>query len=186
MKVIKLKYAVLAAGSLLVLGTLPFVSRAAPTHSLKTSRMLQVKDAAKAGASGDALSQWQYPQGSGYGAQLAVLNTPDFPYGCLQGTTQDPIEKVYAFYREKATSGLEKEHGFNWQDDTEITLLVNQPMIGGNARGGERFTALATARHLSDSALIIVHQPTQTVIVKLSRDAQNRTVTDISVIIDKR
>jgi hypothetical protein len=186
MKLIKVKYAVLAAGLLLALGTLPFVSRATPMHSSKSSRILQVTGTAKAVASSEPLSYWQYPQGVGYGAQLSVATAPDFPDGCLQGTTDDPIEKVYAFYRDKATAGAAKGHGFNWQNNSEMTLLVNQPMSGGNARGGMGITGFGAVRHLSDCALIIVHQPTQTVIVKITRDAQNRSATDVSVILDKR
>ena len=186
MKIIKLKYAVLAASSLLVLGTIPFVSRAAPTRSSKASQLLQVNDTAKAGAPGNALSHWQYPQGSGYGAQLAVVTTPNFPYECLQGTTHDPIEKAYAFYRQKATNGLGVEHGFNWDTNAETTLLVNQPMIGGNPGGGIGFTGLGEMHHNPDHALMIVHQPTQTVVVKLSRDAQNQSWTDIAIVLDKR
>ena len=128
----------------------------------------------------DLLTQWQYPDGSGFGTQLAALLFPNFPYRGLQGKTHDPIDKVYAFYRKKATLGLTADHGVNWQNDTETTLLVNQP-----ADDGIGFSAMSAPRKIADSALMIVHQPAQTVIIKLSRDAQDRSETDISVIVDK-
>ena len=184
MKIIKVKYAALAAGLLLAAGSIPFAIYASPLHSAKTTIIRQARPAAVTAKAASALDYWQYPQGSGYGAQLAVVSSSIYP-SCLQGTTHDPIEKAYAFYRAKATNGLGVEHGFNWQKDLEITLLVNQPITGGKPDGGIGFTALAEAHRDADYASMIIHQPTQTVFVKLSRDAQNRSWTNIAVVIDK-
>ena len=183
MKIVQVKMAALAASLLLVLGSIPFVIHAAPVPVANTKIIKQAVTAGATAKSVPPLSFWQYPQESGYGTQLAIVTGPVFPE-CLQGTTHDPIEKAYAFYREKAANGLFKgEDVFPWESKFEKTLLVKQTKIGGKTAVAA--TALAEANPDPDHALMIVHQPTQTVIIKLSRNAQNRSWTDIAVIVDK-
>lgn len=125
-------------------------------------------------AATDPLAEWKYPSIGG-----TQLQFPSMPFQGYQGQTHDPIEQVYAFYHSKSDLG-NTGHGNNWQSNAEQTLLVNQ--TGGT---GYVASALYTQRRQPDNALLVIHQPTQTVIVKLSRDAQDKSLTDIVIIADK-
>lgn len=129
------------------------------------------------------VAQWHYPGSKTTGAVNAE-NAKTFPLQGVLSQTPDSIQKVYFFYLEKVNTGYVGTVDNSWQSNTQTTTLA---ALAPTDPANTAFSAgyLDAPRRESNSALMVLHQPRQTVTVELSRDPQDKSQTDIVLVVDK-
>lgn len=135
--------------------------------------------AKQAAHSPDPLADWLYPDAKNVGESNGE-RLPSIHLHGIQLQTNDTIDKVFHFFRKKTDPRFSPDHHNGWAQELQPALLMTQWQSGAHV-----WSLLSTHRKDADSALMIIHQPKRTITVQISRDAMDKSTTDILLVADE-